>query len=170
MIVSGTIYPRASCEPADPSDTVTDRLNGLLSTGGPGYILSLCQNQNYLITAPIEFVAPGQEIRTEGLPTDDSRAMLTVSGPISGDPDGDNHTNAVNGQCPECDGVKLRHVQVWPVLCVRSSLLYVCRLTVRATEGLLLVVVPILKWVAIRQGNSSNMSVHSILGLGRACT
>jgi hypothetical protein len=51
------------CEPADPANTVTDRLNGLLANGGEGYVLSLCPSQQYLITAPILFAAPNQEIR-----------------------------------------------------------------------------------------------------------
>ncbi|KAF8514858.1 hypothetical protein BU17DRAFT_68219 [Hysterangium stoloniferum] len=104
--------PRASCEPAEPANTVTDRLNGLLSSGGAGYVLSLCPNQNYTITAPLQFTAPNQEISTQGLPSDDSRAMLSISGPVL-QPGQANHTTAVSGQCKTCDGIKLRHVQIY---------------------------------------------------------
>lgn len=105
------IYPRASCEPADPANTVTTRLNNLLTSGGQGYTLSLCPNQNYLITAPIQFTAAGQEISTLGLPTDNSRAMLTVSGPATDSGNTPAHTTAVQG-CDACNGAKLRHIQV----------------------------------------------------------
>ncbi|KIJ22646.1 hypothetical protein M422DRAFT_57130 [Sphaerobolus stellatus SS14] len=101
---------RDGCEPADPSNTVTARLNNLLTSGGAGYVLTLCQNQNYLITAPITFTASNQEIITQGLPTDDSRAMITVTGPAKGT--GNLHTTAVMGTCANCDGIKLRHVQI----------------------------------------------------------
>ena len=48
------ILPRASgqCEPADPANTVTTRLNNLLQNGGDGYVLQLCPNQVYSIQAP----------------------------------------------------------------------------------------------------------------------
>ncbi|KAF8507643.1 hypothetical protein BU17DRAFT_100380 [Hysterangium stoloniferum] len=103
--------PQAGCEPAEPANTVTERLNGLLSSGGAGYVLSLCPNQNYSITAPLQFTAPNQEISTQGLPTDNSRAMLIISGPVL-QPGQANHTSAVSGQCATCNGVKLRHVQI----------------------------------------------------------
>ena len=110
-----SLYSRAGCEPADPVNTVTQRLNNLLTAGGEGYTLSLCPNQNYPITAALQFTAANQEINTEGLPTDNSRAILTISGP-SLQPNQPNHTTAVEGQCAACNGVKLRHIQVFHVL------------------------------------------------------
>jgi hypothetical protein len=111
LIVIPRVHSRASCEPADPTNNVSERLNQLLSSGGAGYTLSLCPNQNYPITAALQFTAPDQEISTQGLPTDSSRAMLTITGPVmqSNQP---NHTTAVQGQCPTCNGVRLRHIQV----------------------------------------------------------
>ncbi|KAF8592767.1 hypothetical protein K439DRAFT_1643763 [Ramaria rubella] len=106
-----SVYQRANCEPAEPTNTVTDRLNQLLSSGGPGYTLSLCPNQNYPIVAPLQFTNVNQEISTQGLPTDGSRAILTISGPVL-QPNQDNHTTAVDGQCATCNGVKLRHIQI----------------------------------------------------------
>ncbi|KAJ3550807.1 hypothetical protein NMY22_g225 [Coprinellus aureogranulatus] len=97
------------CEPADPANTVTDRLNKALQDGGAGYTLRLCPSQRYLIQAPIKFTQPNQEISTAGYPTGDERAMLVVSGPVA---DGKGHTTAVDGTCNDCDGVKLRNVQI----------------------------------------------------------
>jgi len=98
-----------SCQSPDPADTVTDRLNQLLSNGGDGYVLSLCPGRQYFITQPIAFAAPNQEISTEGYPAGDDRATLVVSGPVA---NGQGHTTAVDGTCSNCSGVKLRNVQV----------------------------------------------------------
>ncbi|KAF9478664.1 hypothetical protein BDN70DRAFT_859677 [Pholiota conissans] len=98
-----------SCEPADPANTVTDRLNALLQNGGDGYVLQLCSNARYLIQAPILFAHPNQEISTQGYPTTEARATLVVSGPVQ---NGQGHTTAVDGTCTTCSGVKLRNVQI----------------------------------------------------------
>jgi hypothetical protein len=99
----------SNCEPADPSNTVTDRLNTLLNSSGAGYVLSLCPSTQYLIQAPINFFAANQEISTAGYPTDDTRAVLVVSGSVS---NGTGQSTAVQGNCANCDGVKLRNIQV----------------------------------------------------------
>ncbi|TFK94255.1 hypothetical protein K466DRAFT_510078 [Polyporus arcularius HHB13444] len=103
------LHGRADCEPADPANTVTDRLNALLNSSGPGYTLPLCPGAQYLIQAPILFAAPDQEISTVGYPAGDDRAILVVSGPVA---NGQGHTTAVDGTCANCSGVKLRHVQI----------------------------------------------------------
>lgn len=105
----GHIHARADCEPADPANTLTDRLNMLLNTSGPGYVLPLCPSTQYLIQAPILFWAPGQEISTVGYPHGDERATLVVNGPVQ---NGQGHTTAVDGTCSNCGGVKLRNIQV----------------------------------------------------------
>ncbi|KAG1748471.1 uncharacterized protein EDB91DRAFT_1114212 [Suillus paluster] len=97
------------CEPADPDNTLTDRLNTLLNSSGSEYVLNLCPNTQYFIQAPIIFAASNQEISTLGYPTNDSRAVLVVSGPVS---NGTGHTTAVDGTCANCDGVRLRNVQI----------------------------------------------------------
>lgn len=112
-----TVHPSAllprqdasGCQDPNPQDTVTDRLNTLLNSSGPGYVLTLCPSQQYLIQAPLLFAAPNQEISTAGYPTGDSRAMLVVNGPVS---NGTGHTTAVDGSCATCSGVILRNVQV----------------------------------------------------------
>lgn len=103
--------PRAAsnCEPADPSNTLTDRLNTLLNSSGSGYVLSLCPSTQYLLQAPILFHSPNQEISTLGHPTDDTRAVLVVNGPVA---NGTGQTTAIDGTCANCDGVILRNVQI----------------------------------------------------------
>ncbi|KAI0286457.1 hypothetical protein BC826DRAFT_1048396 [Russula brevipes] len=106
------LSPRAdntTCISPDPVANVTDRLNLALNSSGPAFVLRLCPNAYYMIQAPIRFVAPNQEISTLGYPTDDSRATLIVSGPVS---NGVRHTTAVNGTCDNCSGVILRNIQV----------------------------------------------------------
>ncbi|KAI0286464.1 hypothetical protein BC826DRAFT_82245 [Russula brevipes] len=98
-----------TCISPDPVANVTDRLNLALNSAGPGFVLRLCPNAQYMILAPIRFAAPNQEISTMGYPTDDSRATLVVSGPVA---DGGGHTVAVDGNCNNCSGVILRNVQV----------------------------------------------------------
>lgn len=84
-------------------------MNQLLTSGGNGYVLSLCPGQQYFITKPIAFAAPNQEISTQGYPTGNDRATLVVSGPVS---NGSGHTTAVDGTCTNCGGVKLRNIQI----------------------------------------------------------
>ncbi|KAL1939961.1 hypothetical protein VTO73DRAFT_9296 [Trametes versicolor] len=103
------LHARADCEPADPLNTLTDRLNTLLNSSGAGYVLPLCPGVQYHIQAPILFNAQDQEISTVGYPTDDTRATLVVSGPVA---NGQGHTTAVDGTCQNCSGVKLRNIQI----------------------------------------------------------
>ncbi|KAI0751072.1 hypothetical protein C8Q80DRAFT_1155380 [Daedaleopsis nitida] len=103
------LHARDDCEPADPLNTLTDRLNTLLNSSGPGYTLPLCPGVQYLIQAPLLFSAPEQEISTVGYPVGDDRATLVVAGPVA---NGQGHTTAVDGTCQNCSGVKLRHVQI----------------------------------------------------------
>lgn len=99
----------AACIPQNPANTVTDRLNAALNSSGPGFVLRLCPNAQYIIQAPILFAAPNQEISTVGYPTDDSRATLVVNGPVV---NGQGHTTAIDGTCANCSGIILRNIQV----------------------------------------------------------
>lgn len=108
-----------SCQSPDPADTLTTRLNQLLSGGGDGYVLSLCPGREYIITQPLAFAAPNQEISTQGYPAGGDRATLVVGGPVA---DGKGHTTAVDGTCNNCSGVKLRNVQVCPYRIASSAL------------------------------------------------
>ncbi len=98
-----------ACISPDPGNTVTDRLNAALNSSGPGFVLRLCRDAQYMIQAPILFAAPNQEISTVGYPTDNSRATLVVSGPVS---NGQGHTTAIDGTCANCSGIILRNIQV----------------------------------------------------------
>ncbi|EIN10985.1 hypothetical protein PUNSTDRAFT_100908 [Punctularia strigosozonata HHB-11173 SS5] len=99
----------SDCIDPDPANTITDRLNAALSSGGDGYKLSLCPSAQYIITAPIKFASPNQEISTSGYPTGDERATLVVDGAVE---NGSGHTTAVDGTCSTCGGVKLRNIQI----------------------------------------------------------
>ncbi|KAI9000744.1 pectin lyase fold/virulence factor [Trametes punicea] len=103
------LHARDDCEPADPLNTLTDRLNTLLNSSGSGYVLPLCPGVQYFIQAPILFAAQDQEISTVGYPTGDERATLVVAGPVAY---GQGHTTAVDGTCHDCSGVKLRNIQI----------------------------------------------------------
>lgn len=107
------LHARDDCEPADPLNTLTDRLNTLLNSSGSGYTLPLCPSTQYYIQAPILFYAPYQEISTVGYPTGDERATLVVVGPVA---NGQGQTTAVDGTCANCTGVKLRNIQASRVL------------------------------------------------------
>lgn len=98
-----------NCEPPDPVNNVTARLNNLLEESGEGYVLHLCPGETYLIQAPIAFAHPNQEISTLGYPTGDDRATLSVSGPVS---NRQGQTTAVDGTCNTCSGITLRNIQI----------------------------------------------------------
>ncbi|KAI0087266.1 hypothetical protein BDY19DRAFT_1011574 [Irpex rosettiformis] len=107
--VSHPLVAREDCEPPDPLNTLTDCLNTLLNSSGPGYTLPLCPSTQYFIQAPIAFFAPDQEISTVGYPSGGERAALVVAGPVA---NGSGHTTAVDGTCQNCNGVKLRNIQI----------------------------------------------------------
>lgn len=137
----------AQCIDPNPANTITDRLNIALNSSGPGFILQLCPNTQYLIQAPILFAAANQEISTVGYPTNDSRATLVVNGPVS---NGQGHTTAVDGTCANCSGVKLRNIQVSPFTFHLDRLVSstVLRSTGPVPVPLQLVVEQILRWAA----------------------
>lgn len=159
------------CEPADPSDTVTDRLNNLLKDSGAGYILRLCPGKQYIIQEPIAFTAPDQEISTLGYPTGDDRATLIVSGPVE---NGEGHSTAVDGTCLTCSGVKLRNIQVnnpkilYSLDCLNPFGL--TRSMVLATGLLLPTEVGILKWAGKIPTNWLSSSAPTTQEAGRAFT
>ncbi|KAG8733693.1 hypothetical protein FRC11_004007 [Ceratobasidium sp. 423] len=111
--LSPPIYPRQQdCIPPEPAETVTDRLNTLLNSSGPGYILPLCQNTTYRITAPLVYTAENQEISTVGYPIGDERATLLVDGFWNDDTQTNGHSVAIQGNCIGCNGIKLRNIQI----------------------------------------------------------
>lgn len=79
-------------------------INNLLTSGGANTLVSLCANAIFNLKHPIIFTAHDQELSTEGYPTDSTRATLVVTGV--------NQTCAINGNCGQCSGLKLRNIQV----------------------------------------------------------
>lgn len=165
----------ADCEDPNPLNTLTDRLNTLLNSSGPGYTLSLCPSQQYYIEAPLLFSFADQEISTLGYPTPDAsgvdeRAILIVNGPVS---NGTGHTTAVDGTCQLCSGVKLRNIQVCSVAYSVAYLAETCfdrsmaHVPVRPRQ---VVVQTLSSAVRMRRGSSSNMCTHGIRAHGLACT
>jgi hypothetical protein len=80
-----------------------DTINNLLQQGGPNTIVSLCPGTAIPITEPIVFTAPGQEISTEGYPTDDTRATVIIQ-------PGSDATSAIRGNWQ--DNVRVLNIQV----------------------------------------------------------
>lgn len=67
--------PQATCIPSgDQRD-----INRVLTQQGS--VAVLCQNATFNLTAPVVITANGQQIYTEGLPTDDRRALLKIASP-----------------------------------------------------------------------------------------
>ena len=93
----------------EPQNTLVDRINGALNSSGPNFILSLCPNTEYKIDNTLVFAANGQEISTQGYPTGDSRAMISILGDVV---NGTGLATLIQGNCADCDNIKLRNVQV----------------------------------------------------------
>lgn len=70
---NGPPPPQVTCiESGDQTD-----INAALT--GTGAEAVLCQNAEFQLTGPVVFSADGQQIYTEGLPTDDRRALLKIA-------------------------------------------------------------------------------------------
>ncbi len=113
LIVTTRPRQASSCFPADPNNTIADRLNAALSAqGATGLSIQLCPDTTYPITSPIKFAFPNQEITTQGFPGLDlsHRANVVVSGSTAND--GTGHTMAFDGSCNTCMSVALRYVQI----------------------------------------------------------
>jgi parallel beta-helix repeat protein len=91
--------PRAGAAACIPSGTEAE-INAALT--GAGAKAELCRGAVFSLRAPVRFTAPGQEVSTQGLPADDSRATLRVTG--------SDQTSAVDGGGQS--RVTLRNVQV----------------------------------------------------------
>ncbi|KAK3496226.1 hypothetical protein B0T13DRAFT_281528 [Neurospora crassa] len=95
-----TITPRqSSCLSTGTQSTI----NALFSSGGANTIVSLCPGVTIPITAPIVFTAPGQELSTQGYPTDSTRATILIQ-------PGSTVTSAIRGNWQ--NNVKVLNIQV----------------------------------------------------------
>lgn len=65
---------RSACLSTGNQDTV----NQLLQQGGADTVVSLCPGATISITESIVFTGPGQEISTQGYPTDSTRASIII--------------------------------------------------------------------------------------------
>ncbi|KAF8759805.1 Right handed beta helix region [Rhizoctonia solani] len=92
------------------SNRLASRQQTNTCNGGPNYVLSLCPNTTYDITAPLEFANKYQEISTLGYPIDDQRAVLRVNGSRADEQGG--HTVAIGGGCDQCEGIQIRNIQI----------------------------------------------------------
>ncbi len=75
---AATLRPIASVEPclgSGDQNTINARLQG------SGAVANLCPGAVFELTAPVSITADRQEIYTEGLPTDDTRAILRIVSP-----------------------------------------------------------------------------------------
>ncbi|MBI3291381.1 MAG: right-handed parallel beta-helix repeat-containing protein [Elusimicrobia bacterium] len=89
-------FAHSACIPSGDQN----RINRALEQGGAGAKAVLCPRAEFRLTGTVRFTANNQEIYTEGLPTDDTRARLVITGR--------NLTGAVDGL--HKSGVKLRNV------------------------------------------------------------
>jgi hypothetical protein len=96
--------PVPSAPPRCLSSGDQTTINQLFASGGANAIVQLCPGITFNLTDPVVFTASGQELSTQGYPTDDTRATLVVTGATQ--------ATAVRGSCQSCSHVALRNVQV----------------------------------------------------------
>lgn len=75
-----------------------------LTSGQQLQTIFLCPGAVIKLKAPIVYTAQRQVITTKGLPTDDTRATLVVTG--------GGQSVAIYGTCVKCSGTRLANVQV----------------------------------------------------------
>src|SRR5438034_1019792 len=63
------------CVPSGTQDDINARLRQ------PGDVAVLCAGAIFELTSPVAFIADGQQVHTEGFPTDDRRARLRLASP-----------------------------------------------------------------------------------------
>lgn len=94
------IIPRqSSCISTGTQATI----NSLFSSGGANTVVRLCPGVTIPINAPIVFTAPGQELSTQGYPTDSTRATILIQL-------GSTVTSAIRGNWQ--NNVKVLNIQV----------------------------------------------------------
>lgn len=84
------------------SGTEQDIQNALV---GSGAVAELCAGATFTISATVSFTADNQEIRTQGLPTDGTRALLKLT-----PPSGSSLATVITGR--DRSGVAVRSIQV----------------------------------------------------------
>jgi hypothetical protein len=102
VVVDALPMPSAPLTCLSSGDQTT--INQLFASGGQNTIVQLCPRALINLTAPVVFTALGQELSTQGYPTDDARATLVVTGATQ--------ATAIIGNCKSCSGIALRNIQV----------------------------------------------------------
>ena len=80
-----------------------DTINQLFQSGGANTIVQLCPGSTIDISDSVVFTAPGQEISTQGYPTDSTRATVIIQ-------PGTNATSAIRGNWQ--NNVRVLNIQV----------------------------------------------------------
>jgi parallel beta-helix repeat protein len=86
LLVPGAVVGSVGTQPswADSCIASGDTAGITAALSGQGAAAVLCPGATYDLTAPITFTAPDQQIYTEGLPTDSTRATLVVDSASTG--------------------------------------------------------------------------------------
>ncbi|BGP24006.1 hypothetical protein Rt10032_c05g2284 [Rhodotorula toruloides] len=91
-----------TCLDSTANDTL---ISSLFYYGGAGTVVELCPGANIQLQNAIFFSAANQVLTTQGNPTDNTRATVTVAG--------QNQSCAIWSQCAGCDNVSVQNVQVY---------------------------------------------------------
>ncbi len=76
MLLAAPRSATAACLPGGDEHTINAALQG------PGTKVALCPGAVFVLNAPVVLSADGQELATEAYPTDTTRALLRVAGPM----------------------------------------------------------------------------------------
>ncbi|GAA5953533.1 hypothetical protein JCM3765_005065 [Sporobolomyces pararoseus] len=90
-----------SCLDSSATDV---EINAALYYGGAGAVVQLCPGAKLSLTNAIFFTAANQVLTTQGNPTDDSRALLTVTGA--------DQSCAIFAACDACQNIAVRSIQI----------------------------------------------------------
>ncbi|KAI5474303.1 hypothetical protein MNV49_003642 [Pseudohyphozyma bogoriensis] len=80
------------------------QISALFYYGGAGTVVSLCPGAQISLNQTIQLFYANQELSTQGYPTDDTRALLTVASSAM--------SVAIYGSCGNCDNIVIRNIQV----------------------------------------------------------
>ncbi|GAA6034931.1 hypothetical protein JCM8097_009371 [Rhodosporidiobolus ruineniae] len=95
------IERQSACLDSTANDTT---ISALFYYGGEGTTVELCPGANIKLTNAVFFSAANQVLTTQGNPTDDTRATLTVTG--------SDQSCAIYGACIGCDNISIQNIQV----------------------------------------------------------
>ncbi|KAK4705733.1 hypothetical protein P7C70_g469, partial [Phenoliferia sp. Uapishka_3] len=101
----GNLLAERATASACLDSTATDvTINSLFYYGGAGTIVTLCPGATIQLNTSIFFTDEYQQLITQGLPTDDTRATVVVANSAN--------SNAIYGACDKCQYIAIRNIQV----------------------------------------------------------